>query len=489
MNYTDGKDVKTELEDESADQETSGTTLLHHQPREWVSPVGDETPSIGVEYWVIFNREKSGDKIKPRSSPNKLFVDPLHPVVGTMNGQNQGEMTARILKDLNLTMVAKHIIIHIDATQVSKDVRGKLFTSTREGFKEGEVLNELMRVISKMLKDDAKLEEIERELFESMHSKELNETNDEVKKEITKLLREAGYQGKDPGETDVASPEGDTTTTAPPNRGRRPIHPREPLPTLPYPQVTKFEIVYPEGAFSVHKQDSQTIRIETDADFRYDREDKIAIRTEPPQLLEVASKSNLYGGRMHWRLRPTESSNAGDIGEVYATLTRPDGTQMTATVCFEILAPREEKAKRDKALIPAFKIIAVDPEKDMETFERVWSNLDKDQVVAYKAENTAVGLIIYYSTAFPPYREQLDKLKTQPSVVGFFKQNFEVWIGYHAIIQNQQRTRVTGLLDLQVEALENFQEHERAVVAEMQVKQALKMAELQTQAMKQKAAD
>jgi hypothetical protein len=264
------------------------------------------------------------------------------------------------------------------------------------------------------------------------------------------------------------------------------VHPADPLPTLPYPQVTRFEIVYPEDNLSVHKQDNHSLRIETDADFRFDRENRIAVRVEPPSL-EVASKSNLKGGRMHWRLRPTEDSSPGDKGIIIATLTKPDGSQIVETINFEVLPAREERAKKDKALIPPFNIYPIDPETERDKFEQVWGSLDKDEIVAYKAVSTVNGLNIYYSTAFTPYREQLNKLKIQPALATLFTQNYEIWIGYHAIIQEQQRPKVSRrLFDVLDEQLEKLQEHERAVVAEMQAKQAMKMAELQNQALKQK---
>ena len=373
--------------------------------------------------------------------------------------------------------------------RLSSDVRRNLFSSTREGFKDTEVLKELTRVITNMLQDDGVLYEIEKELLENMLKKEMSETQSEVKKEITNLLRDAGFVASDPGETLVAAPDGNTSMEAPPLRGHRYMHPAPPLPTLPYPQVTRFEIVYPEDSISVHKQDNHSLRIETDADFRFDRENRIAVRVEPPSL-EVASKSNLRGGRMHWRLRPTENSSAGDKGKVIATLTKPDGSQLIQSVDFEVLPAREERAKKDKALIPPFNIYPVDPETEPDKFELIWSSLEKDEVVAYKAVNTVNGLNIYYSTAFAAFREQLNKLKTQPALATLFTQNYEIWIGYHAIIQDQQRSKVSGrLFDVQEEQLEKVQEHERAVVAEMQAKQAMRVAHLQNQVFKQRTSN
>lgn len=478
------KYVEEGAKSEDDGSEEAGTELRHHAPREMVSPRGDEPPSIGVEYWVIFNRRRRGEKIQLRKHSNELFVENNRPVVGTVNGQNQGELAARILRDLGLSMVAKHIVIHIDASQCSSDLRRKLFASTREGFRDGEVLNELTRVISNMLSDDQTLADIERELLEDMLKKGSTEARSEVKKEIANLLRNSGFEVRDPGDVLVASSTGTTTVVSPPKAGKKPMQKAPPLKTLPYPQVTRFEIAYPLDILRVCRQDNHSIRIESDADFRYDREQRIAIRTEPARL-EVAAKGVLHGGRMHWRLRPREDSQPGDKGEVIATLTRPDGSQLEARVPFEVLPAREEPARKEKGLVPAFEIKAVDPEVDSDLFEQIWDDPNTEtKAVAYKAVKTGDSLTIYYSIAFGAYAEQLERLKSQPAMAAYYNQNYEVWIGYHAILQYQQRITASAIHDLQDEQMERLMEHERAVVAAMQVKQALKMAEIQTQNLK-----
>lgn len=481
------KEGAERADSDSSDSEETGTELRHHAPREMISPRSDEPASIGVEYWVPLNRRKTAGKIVLRSSSSELFVDKNHPIVGTMNGQNQGELTARVLKDVELSMVAKHMVVHLDTTQISNDVKRNLFASTREGFKEGEVLNEITRLLTNMLQEDETLYQIEKELLESVLKKETAETDNEVKKEITKLLREAGFEGKQHGEGLVADDKGDTTVEAPPRRGHQ-RGKQPPLPTLPYPNVTRFEIVYPESDFSVNKQDNVLIKLETDADFRYDRELRIAVRSEPHKL-ELAGKGMLQGGRMNWRLRPTSDSVAGDRGQVIATLTKPDGSQMVASVGYEVLAVREETAKRDKRPIPNFDIQPIDPHTNREAFDAVWENVEKVDTVAYRAMRTGGGIIVYYNTAFSPYADQIEKLKSQPTLIGLFDNNYKIWIGYHAIIQDQQRITGKPLLDIQEEQLSSVREEERALVAEMQVKQAMRAAQWQAQALKQKSSE
>ncbi len=89
----------------------------------------------------------------------------------------------------------------------------------------------------------------------------------------------------------------------------------------------------------MHQGDNQVVRIETDANFKLDREKRIAIRFDPLKL-DVATESYLHEGRKKYRLRPTKDAVAGDTGQVIATITRWDGSQLEANVPFEILAPR-----------------------------------------------------------------------------------------------------------------------------------------------------
>ena len=117
------------LSQQENQEDGSNSVLRHYAPREMISPLSDTAPSIGIEYWVVLNRRKSNDKIVLRSKSNELYVDGLHPLLGSLNGQNQGELTARILRDLQLSMVAKHIIVHIDASKAEKTIRTGLFSS------------------------------------------------------------------------------------------------------------------------------------------------------------------------------------------------------------------------------------------------------------------------------------------------------------------------------------------------------------------------
>jgi hypothetical protein len=499
MNYT-LKDVKEDNDPGESDEGSAVTgssspksVLRHHVPRQLVSLRSDSTPCVGIEYWVMLSERKTGDKITLRQS-SELFVDRGHPIIGTLHGQNQGDRTDVLFRDLDIPTVSKHIVVHIDASAADRDTRLGLFVSTREGFSEGNEFKELIRLLTEILRDDEELYVIENELIERIISKETAATDSEVKKEIASLLRDAGLQLTQPGDTSTGTDGNKDVQPKPKPHVPRPQLP--PLLTLPYPDATRLEIRYPEDEFRVPLNERHAVGVETDADPRFDHEGRLAIRAEPP-LLEVASKGELHGGRIRWRLRPTESSKAGDTGEIIVSLTKPNGNQLTDSVPFEILPIRLAKGKDSKGLLPDFDIRSIDPYKETDLADQLWPDASQDDFphLAYKTFPMGQKIIVYYSTAFSPYRSQFQQLAARPALAQLFEHEYKIWIGYHAILQHMSRHEPTLNPDPAAEErtiLERYmsqiqdqaQDKERSLVGEMQVKQALKSAELKSKSLK-----
>ena len=108
--------------------------------------------------------------------------------------------------------------------------------------------------------------------------------------------------------------------------------------------------------------------------------------------------------------------------------------------------------------------------------------------MAYKAVQVQDGINIYYSKVFAPYKEQVDKLKSKPALLEQFTTQYEVWICYHAILQYNERQ---SMRDIDEDVYEQMMEADRIRVANLEVKQALNVAELTlraTQAEADKAA-
>jgi hypothetical protein len=483
----------TKRSSEADDDATSGRTELRHsREMEYVVPVGGDEPSIGIEYWVVLNYRK-GRKDRPdelilRGHSNELFIQKNYPIVGTLNGQTQAELSAQLLRELGLGMVARHIVIHIDASNSGNRVRRQLFSTNRESFKEGPILDGLLQVLRRMLEEDENLKAIERELTEKIAKREINATNEEVKRQVTRLLLEAGFQPSDEGTSTAMAKSGDTTVTKEPRKGK-PVT-AEPLQTLPYPSVTRFEIVVPDGKLDIRQNEVEVVLVETDADAEYDVRGRIAVRSEP-SCLEVASKSPLKGGRVRWRLRTTSEAKVGNAGRVIASLTKPDGTQLSDSIPFEVHAVLEAKSKKIRGQVPPFEIFPVNPDDAPDIWTQLWPNLgdevgrDKQASVAYKPFRTPQGIIIYYSTIFVPFSSQLEKLKTESDIAAqLFRENYEIWVAYHAILQENGRSSQPTLDE---DVMDRILEEDRIRVAQMQVKQAIRFAELTRKLMRETA--
>lgn len=472
----------------SADVEP-GSEVQHFRPMEFVVPPGSTDPCIGIEYWVVFNFRKrkvrDREEVVLRPQSNELFVQTGHPIVGTLNGQNQGELTAQIFRELGLGMVARHTVVHIDASQADSRVRRELFSTSREGFKDGPVLEDLKRALRRMLEEDEKLSALERQLTERLAKRESEATSDEVKRRVTQLLIEAGLEQREQGPTVEAGTDTEKARVRRPRPGR-PVTPA-PLATLPYPSVTRFEIVAPRPCMEVAIGDSELVLVETDADAEFDRQGRLAIRSEP-DLLEQAAKTPLRGGRVRWRLRPRSTATVGAAGRIIVSLTRPDGTQITDFTEYVVQEQQEEPVKKSRGVIPPFDIVPINPDDDPEKWAAAWPDLDEQadvearESVAYKPLRVGAGITVYYSTIFRQFRDQVDSLKTNnQTVLELFRTNYEVWIGYHAILQ--ENGKLQSGTDIEESAFEEVLELERARVARMQVRQALQVAKLQQRAM------
>ena len=81
---------------------------------------------------------------------------------------------------------------------------------------------------------------------------------------------------------------------------------------LPFPQITRFQIVSPKDRLEIHLNDAELLMVETDADADFDRRNLVSIHTEP-DVLEVASKTPLWGGRVRWRLWHVNASRQSSL--------------------------------------------------------------------------------------------------------------------------------------------------------------------------------
>ena len=463
----------------SGDEDKAGNIQVkHYRPMEYIVPSGADVPCVGVEYWVVlaFRKKNEGEESILRSNSAELFVQPNHPIIGTLNGQTQGELTGQLFKEVGLGLLARHTIVHIDASAADSRIRRELFSTNREGFKEGPVLDSITISLRRMLEEDEELATLEAELTERLAKRDTASTRDEVRQQVTRLLKEAGLQVSEAAKADVEG-KGERRIVT---RQRRPMYKkRDPLPTLPYPGATFVRFASPDQHLEAHLQDSELVLVETDADAEYDRRGLIGIHSTD-DLLEIESKANLSGGRIRWRLRPSNNAKTGAIGELKVFLNKPDGTQLTASISFEVLPARDRPAKVGKTTIPPFEIQPISP-SETEKWDMLWPHDGGDelrqQAHAYIADEHGGKTWVYYSTVFPPFAATVERLKmSKPEIVQAFTTAYEVWIAYHAILQKQAE-ELSGI-DANDEKIDEMLDVQRTVVATMQVKQAQQYAEL-----------
>lgn len=485
---------KAKAEDEL---DKTNSQLRLYRPISYITPFGTTEPCIKVEYWVVLNKRKTENKktgeitYTLRGESNALFIQKRHPAVVTMNGQNQGELTAtQLMKDLGLDNVAKHLVVNIDATGAPSAVKRLLFSTNRETLKDGDVLESIKQELRRMMAEDLELKAIENELVEQEIKSVAEKTDDEVKNQIVKLLREAGFTPS--AEGNVAR-EGTGDDSLDPDKKRRKreretVDPPEPLPTLLYPNVTRFEIVSPKPKMKIHLGGTSMVRVETDADFRYEKEIRIKF---DPNTVEISSYFPLLGGRTRWRVRTSPTANIGDFGKISVSLTKPDGDQLKDEIEFEVIPPAEKPSKEERGFIPDFEVLPVSPEEE-EKWKKLWPNVpgnsEEAKALAYKAIKLGTKTIVFYSTIFGPYFAMCSKLQVENSLAyKFFETNYKVWIGYHAILQLNSQTTDSPDSDEELAKFEGEQEKERSRVAQMQIKQALESSKLMVTLSKQKA--
>ena len=463
-------------------EEGGRVSVKHHHEMEYITPVNSQEKAIGVEYWVVEalkKPKKKGDAPELRPSSSALFVDHGHPVVATLNGQNQGELTAKFLKDLGLGMVSRHIVVHIDASKIHRTTRRKLFTTTREGFKEGPELDNLKATLGNILKDDLVLAKIERELTDRVVNRDSRSTNNKVKKQITRLLRDAGFSRTKDGEGVASDGEEDggesgSFGTEGSGSGSGESQPVEPLPTKPFPEVSRWEIVSPKKVIKVPMEGRAVLKIETDADSQFDERNLIDLEFDPEKV-EIASVSVLRGGRKRWRLRVADGAEIGDMGTVTAVIKAPDGSDLyRSAIPFEVIPPRQKGDKTGRGMVPDFEVEPISPD-DTEKWNLLWPSHEnaprsEKEKVAYKVLSAGDKTIIYYSTAFAPYAERVKRRTKQRA--DRFIENYAIWIGYHAILQfpDQQQSE---------DDEEKSLEAERCRVAQVQARVADDLEEMQ----------
>jgi hypothetical protein len=156
------------------------------------------------------------------------YVERSHPALITLNGQNHGELTSKILADANLPEVATSAIVEIRLDGLEEEALSNIITNSREYPKNTPFTRALVQRVTSLLEADEALAEIERRRQEEKAKQSSQELNKKITRFLSSILSDA-----------AADPSEKSGGDAPGKRGRK-GQPRPEVPAADPPHVLEF---------------------------------------------------------------------------------------------------------------------------------------------------------------------------------------------------------------------------------------------------------
>lgn len=404
--------------------------LAHHVPQYYVT-LGD-FGNLGVEYWVL----SRGDQQNKR--PNAAFVNPSRPIVLTLHGQSHGELSASLIrKDAELPFLTSRLILHLDCNNLSPLAKRTLFVANREEARSGEALRAIQDEIVRGLRSDDDL----RRLNEEARTEGLRERDEEadrrLRTEVARVLRTFGLEAAEPiGGT----PRGDATSQQParPGRGRRTRPQLIPIESHDPPTFVEFS---GDPPISFYPGQRRYLRVRTDAPSYYhspDNPGRSRFNLIVGSPLRSAGSTSLVGGRVRFVVEGLESARVGDDGEIRLELTRPGLEHLQTQIAFTVVEAPAPPPTGVRITLPQFDVTAVSGPEDPRWISLGWP--DDTSLIASSSEQEGGRIGIYYSEAFPPFRDTLNRLEQRDIHLSrSFRNRYEMWIAVHSLLLEQAK--------------------------------------------------
>jgi hypothetical protein len=433
---------------------------------------------IGVEYWVLSRKMKKDGK-PSNEAPSRAFVDNTKPVVLTHNGQNQGEITGRLIqKDADLFYLQKQgrLIVHVNCDRLSAQAKRMLFSSTREQWREGFIQNTIQEEIVSLLKADDEL----RRLNEKARDESLRDKDDaaekQIQRQVARLLRITG-----PAVAEVGGATASTAGDDKPKGGGGESKPPEPIEPSDPPTFVRI-VAEPDKPIKFHAGQRRMVRLETDANSDYHDPDdpaKNRLNVIVGDDLEVYATSPIIGGRFRIGVRAKTEIALGSSGSIRVELYRPGATTLSDEREYSIVEQPKPKEGQRKNPFPQFRFEPVGGPDDENWLYVAGEAEDRDvRRHASSAEMTSEGvLIVYYSTAFPRFANERRKLEQRsPAMALSFEQRYKLWLAVHALLKHEdEEASAEEVVDEDVAAEMGRQERCRlAAMAAMMAAQEVK---------------
>ncbi len=288
------------------------------------------------------------------------YVDRQHPVVITLNGQNHGEMTSKILVDANLPEVSTSAIVEIRLDGLDEEALNNIITNSREYPKQTPFTRALGGRIAALLEADEALVEIERRRQDEKAKQSSQELNKRITRFLSSILSDA-----------TSDPSEESGGDAPGKRGRK-GNPRSEIPAAEPPHILEFISNTP---LFVAEGTAKLARFRSDArpprySFHGDNPRcfaRLELEKGAQEQLSIAGKADVdgrgYGSvTLSCPERPrSRVTEAKAIGVLALSVQCTDGRMLSARLDVGIKPkPAEHQKKRRQAIQPEIIFCAPD---------------------------------------------------------------------------------------------------------------------------------
>jgi hypothetical protein len=419
---------------DEGDERRAGPTLAHNV-REFFVNIG-EFGRVGIEYWVLEAPTQAN------KAPSAAFVNPKKPIILTLNGQNQAELSQVLIrKHAELPYLTQRLICHIDCNYLTPLAKRALFVSNREDARRGMVYELVEREIVNTLRSDDELTRLNNEARERGLRAQDETATQQMRAEVARLLRLHGLNITEPL---GAAPTADGTqpdVPSHPRQGRRLVAPL----ALNEPP-TYIKLVWDdEHPIAFYPEQRRYLRIETDAQSSYhDANDPSRSRVNlilTGQDLRLVGTTPLQGGRMRAIVEALAGATIGAVGNIRIELSRQGLPTLADERAYNIeVRPPSQPASR-RVSLPPFDVRPVGGPDDPMWTQLGWQ--DDISKVASSAEVEQGTLVVYYSTVFPKFTAKRQALEgREPALAESFTRRYEIWLAVHALLLHADQEAV-----------------------------------------------
>lgn len=418
---------------DEGDAERRGPSLSH-SVRMFYTTLG-EFGQIGIEYWVLEPLTTSNKR------PSAAFVNPAKPIILTLNGQNQAELSQLLVrKNAELSYLTQRLICHVDCNSLTPNAKRDLFVSNREGARRGVVYDLIHDEVVKVLRSDDDLMRLNNEAKEMGRREQDKTAIEQTRREVGRLLR---LQGIDVGPGFGASVPG--TSPGEGSRQRKKVpRPRPPLKLIEiHEPPTYIRILWDAEEITFYPEQRRYIRIETDAHSRY--HDPNTSQTSRINIIATGDVTSyrgstpLKGGRMRAIFEGIGHGLTGNTGTIRVELSRPGLPMLSDERPVRIVEKPQVRETDQRVTVPLFEVNPVEGPDDPLWTQLGWG--DNISEIASSADMQGGILNIYYSKVFPKFADQLAAFeKRDTSIAESFTARYGIWLAVHSLIfyQDQQ---------------------------------------------------